>query len=56
MRQWDGSEVAGPVSRSASVLADRARSECARSMRAIEADSPHHPAGVCKVMKRTGQV
>lgn len=28
------------------VLADRAQSECARSMRAIEADPPHRPAGV----------
>ena len=48
MSRWGGNEVAGPVSRAASVLADRARSECARSMRAIEADPPHRPAVVVK--------
>jgi hypothetical protein len=47
MKRWDGSKVAGPVRRATPVPANRAQSECARSMRAVEADPPHRPAGVC---------
>jgi hypothetical protein len=52
MSPWDGNEVAGPVRQATSLLADRAQSECARSMRTVEADPLHRPAGVCKSDER----
>ena len=51
MRRWDGSKVAGPVSRATSVLADRAQSECARSMRAVRGRPASPSRWWCVIVK-----